>query len=210
LWRDIAMAGLLAVATTALEVHFSAELGLLAYPPYNDGIGYLLEAKSVFYRLRHEPGPALSTLAGRRASLWEALMILSFAMLGEGEWQAYTIRFWPVFLPPAYGCPATLLYYMMDEAGRPWGIPTLDRGAGCKAILSFRGQERMEEIGRFFPSHYYVTWPTFSAIGRWVKKRRNGYVLLSSYPLSDHTAPQQYRFGDGKRRGFTLELYVRE
>src|SRR5262249_27596136 len=78
-------------------IYFSRGLGLLAYPPYQDGIGYVIMAKSFFYRLGHEPLHVLAEMAGGRAPLWGALLVFTFAVLCEGEWQAYALRFWPPF-----------------------------------------------------------------------------------------------------------------
>jgi len=90
-----------ALAITALDVHFSRQLGLLAHPPYYDGIAYLVDAKSLFYQLKQwwvHPRSLMYALVGNRVALWQALMLLNFLVLGEGEWQAYATRFWPTFL----------------------------------------------------------------------------------------------------------------
>lgn len=99
--RDAVLAGVLALLVTAVDIHFSRQLGLLAYPPYYDGIYYMLEAKSTFYGLSvlGLDLPSLThRLAENRFPFYQALMMLSFLLLGEGEWQAYTVRFWPTFL----------------------------------------------------------------------------------------------------------------
>ena len=86
----------------AVDIHFSKELGLLAYPPTYDGIGYMVGAKSFFYVLQAH-GIDQETLSHvgwflAFAPLWETLMLVSFWLLGEGEWQAFTVRFWPTVL----------------------------------------------------------------------------------------------------------------
>src|SRR5262249_38601692 len=96
-WSHLGVVIVVAAAATTLESDFSRGLGLLASPPYQDGIGYVIMAKSFFYRLGHEPLHVLAEMAGGRAPLWEALLVFTFAVLGEGEWQAYAVRFWPTF-----------------------------------------------------------------------------------------------------------------
>jgi hypothetical protein len=99
----------LALIVTGVDIYFSSRVGLLAYPPYYDGIGYVLLAKGLFYRLNHYRFDVGSLMfhpvsVGRELDvnaislLWQALMWISFVILGEGEWQAYTARFWPTFL----------------------------------------------------------------------------------------------------------------
>jgi len=101
---ELVLVAVLALIITAVDIYFSIQIGLLAYPPYYDGIGYVLSAKSLFYRLRQlriDPlsyTNALLPSINPYAPLWQALMLTSFFLIGEGEWQAYTVRFWPTFL----------------------------------------------------------------------------------------------------------------
>jgi hypothetical protein len=105
----ILLVAAVAVVVTGVDIYFSLHVGLLAYPPYYDGISYMLRAKSLFYRLnqyRLDPGLLMFDPAsvGRELDLnpisllWQALIWLSFLLFGEGEWQAYTARFWPILL----------------------------------------------------------------------------------------------------------------
>lgn len=91
------------VMITATDIHFSTQFGLLAHPPVYDGIGYIIAAKSAFYVLQAgglEPATLSHTFFTyfTFVPLWEGLMLLSFWLFGEGEWQAFTIRFWPSLL----------------------------------------------------------------------------------------------------------------
>lgn len=103
--REIILALAFALLITAIDILFSMQVGLLAYPPYYDGISYVLSAKKLFYALKQlsdNPGSLeIYKLIVDRINppvLWQALIVLSFFVLGEGEWQAYTVRFWPIFL----------------------------------------------------------------------------------------------------------------
>ncbi len=97
---EVALTAVLALLVTAMDIHLSTQVGLLANPPYYDGIAYMLNAKSLFYQLKRE-SINVGTLMGQLVihnTLWQSLMLVSFFMLGEGEWQAYAVRFWPIFL----------------------------------------------------------------------------------------------------------------
>jgi hypothetical protein len=99
--NEAALVGVVAAALTAVDICFSRQLGLLSYPPSYDGISYMVGAKSLFYRLGGafiHPLSFMHAAINNPVPLWQALMVLSFLLLGEGEWQAYTVRFWPVFL----------------------------------------------------------------------------------------------------------------
>jgi 4-amino-4-deoxy-L-arabinose transferase-like glycosyltransferase len=94
---------LLAVLIVTLDILWSQSAGLLAYPPYYDGIGYVFDAKRAIHllitmlenpnALRHGSTPDLLL-----APLWKILIMVHFLVLGVGEWQAYSVRFWPTFL----------------------------------------------------------------------------------------------------------------
>ena len=52
--------------------------------------------------------------------------------------------------------------------------------------------------------------PYLRAIAEWVEQPESPYRLVTVYHSSDNTAPRMpYRFGDGDRRGFTIQLYVK-
>jgi uncharacterized membrane protein (DUF485 family) len=96
------LATVLAFIVTLVDTYFSTQVGLLAYPPQYDGIGYVLQAKSYFCQLRQPAAQSTtivaSMLSSSTAPFWETLILLNFLILGVGEWQSYTVRFWPTFL----------------------------------------------------------------------------------------------------------------
>lgn len=99
LWHVLLIAFIAAIVV-AIDLAYSLTSGLLSMPPVNDGIAYLLEAKSAFYTLQsHCLGHGLHSLyAPGYSPLWRSLMALNFQLFGPGEWQAYAARFWPTFL----------------------------------------------------------------------------------------------------------------
>lgn len=99
--REAVLVGVVAAVVTAVDIYLSTQLGLLSYPPNYDGISYVVGAKSHFYHLLRwllHPRWLVHAAGLSRVTLWQALMVLSFLVLGEGEWQAFTARFWPAFL----------------------------------------------------------------------------------------------------------------
>ncbi len=101
---------LIAALLTAIDLPFSSRMGLLSVPPAQDGLTYMIFGKSFFYRLHGfdwswfkgdlAQSPLAEIIAGgyNAIPLWYWLMLVSFLLFGEGEWQCYTIRFWPIFL----------------------------------------------------------------------------------------------------------------
>jgi hypothetical protein len=93
----------LSLLLTAVDIEVSLRLGLLAYPPYYDGVSYLLQSRQVYSRivsnpmlLFRDPYYVLSPLG--LSPLWNLLILLNFFLFGIGEWQAYAVRFWPTLM----------------------------------------------------------------------------------------------------------------
>lgn len=111
---------LLAALVTANDLLLSARLGLLANPVLSDGLAYLLQteiALSDMEKLRAPslPPPGLSIDASplamtlfhylpivrlyrEHAPIWSMLITLQYQLLGPGEWQAHTAKFWAIAL----------------------------------------------------------------------------------------------------------------
>ena len=109
---------LLAATVTASDMYFLSQLGLLANVPLSDGVAYMLRARQpaemqapsvadlgrcpLIFTERSIPISPLLTLPvavmSAHAPLWDALLRLTYTVLGQGEWQSYTVRFWPTAL----------------------------------------------------------------------------------------------------------------
>ncbi len=102
--KTICAIALLSIFLTIVEIWFSSHFGLLSYPPINDGVSlYLTESKRILLQLQNgngTPAPVsvIQELIYSRYPLWMALLLLSQAIFGIGEWQSYTVRFWVAFL----------------------------------------------------------------------------------------------------------------
>jgi hypothetical protein len=90
-----------ALLVTATDIHFSKRIGLLAYPPYYDGVAYMVEARYLFLHLGvfwSHPLRFAHMAFGSRYPVWTTLMATNFAVFGVGEWQSYAVRFWPTLV----------------------------------------------------------------------------------------------------------------
>jgi hypothetical protein len=91
----------LALSVIATDIYYSQKIGLLAYPPYYDGVHYMFEAKYAFLHLgmwKQHPVTFGYMILGNRYPIWKALMIMNFRLFGVGEWQSYAVRFWPTLV----------------------------------------------------------------------------------------------------------------
>jgi hypothetical protein len=98
---DVGLLLCLALVATAVDINLSRKIGLLAYPPYYDGVQYMVDAKSAFLHLgwwRTHPISFAHTTFGNRYPVWQGLMVVNFVFFGQGEWQSYAARFWPTLI----------------------------------------------------------------------------------------------------------------
>jgi len=99
--REVAIAIVTAAFITIIDIFFSKSRGLLAYTPVQDGITYMLSAKFTFLHLGSflsSPVQFIPLNFVMYSPFWKILMISHFFLFGEGEIQAYSVRFWPIFL----------------------------------------------------------------------------------------------------------------
>jgi hypothetical protein len=91
---------LLALLIVTVDILWSQSVGLLAYPPYYDGIHYVVDAKWTIYLLGNlfDNPEVLDAANFWFTPLWKILLMTHFLVLGVGEWQAYSVRFWPTLL----------------------------------------------------------------------------------------------------------------
>jgi hypothetical protein len=82
----------------AIDTYFSAQAGYLARPPDYEGIGYVQFARTAYLLLRQFHLKAALQEMNSIAPLWTVLQTLQYFIVGDGTWQAFTVRFWPVAL----------------------------------------------------------------------------------------------------------------
>lgn len=93
---DIIIAFVLALLVIIVDIVLASKYGLIANPGYHDGITYMLMAKSAFYRA--DLWGSLNCWELAHAPLWVLSMMVNMALFGDGIWQLYAARFWPIFL----------------------------------------------------------------------------------------------------------------
>ena len=87
-----------AAVAVAVDTYFSAQEGYLAQPPNYEGIGYMQFARTAYLLLRHLHVKSALYQLDSIAPLWTVLQTLQYFIIGDGTWQAFTVRFWPVAL----------------------------------------------------------------------------------------------------------------
>jgi len=97
-FRVILGCSAVAAIAVAVDTYFSAQEGYLARAPDYEGIGYLRSARTVYLLLRHLHVRTALTELNSIAPLWTYLQTLQYFIIGDGTWQAFTVRFWPVAL----------------------------------------------------------------------------------------------------------------
>ena len=97
--RAIVLCCLAAAVALLADAWFSAQEGYLARAPDYDGVGYLFYAEAPYHLIQHfHLITALAHLANNVAPLWTAVLTVHFLILGDGPWQAFAARFWPIAL----------------------------------------------------------------------------------------------------------------
>ena len=96
--QTILGASVVAALVVGIDTYFSAEEGYLSQPPNYEGVGYLQFARSASLLLRHLHFKTALAEMNSIAPLWTYLQTIQYLVLGDGTWQAFTVRFWPVAL----------------------------------------------------------------------------------------------------------------
>ena len=100
-WPTVQMVvggGAIATVVVAIDTYFSAQAGYLAQPPNYEGVGYMQFARTAFFLLRNMHLDAALHEINSIAPLWTLLQTLQYLVLGDGTWQVFAVRFWPVAL----------------------------------------------------------------------------------------------------------------
>jgi hypothetical protein len=90
--------GAVAAIVVAIDAYFSAQAGDLAQPPNYEGVGYMQFARTAFFLLRDMQLRQALHEINSIAPLWTLLQTFQYLVLGDGTWQVFAVRFWPVAL----------------------------------------------------------------------------------------------------------------
>jgi hypothetical protein len=90
---------LVAAVAVAIDTWFSLQEGYLSRPPDYDGVSYLLYARTPYLLFQSlHLKTAFHELFIGISPLWVSALTAQQLIFGDGTWQAFTARFWPVAL----------------------------------------------------------------------------------------------------------------
>jgi hypothetical protein len=96
--RAILLCCVVAAVALAADLWFSAQEGYLARPPDYDGVGYLFYAQAPYHLIAGLHLKTALHALNNVAPGWTAVLTAHYLVLGDGTWQAFAARFWPIAL----------------------------------------------------------------------------------------------------------------
>ncbi len=104
IFLSVSAAVLIASVVAAIDTWLASVVGILRDGLPYDGVGYAIDAKASYLSLTHDgigilgKGRDLLRSFLGQAPAWKALMALHMGVFGDGLWQVYTVRFWPILI----------------------------------------------------------------------------------------------------------------
>lgn len=152
---EVSGLALLAALITCVDIAWSLRAGQLAYPPFYDGISYIFDSKRTIYLLSSWfENPEILRTSGAPnftfTPFWKILMMAHHLVFGIGEWQSYTVRFWPTLL---------LLYLIHWMVGQVSNRRIAWIAVACSAMLpTLSASVRSTLLQFYFPWSYTNSW----------------------------------------------------
>ncbi len=189
--RTILGASFVAALAVGIDTYFSAQEGYLAQPPNYEGVGYLRFARSAFLLLRHFHIKTALAHLDSIAPLWTLLQTLQYFILGDGTWQAFTVRFWPVAL-------LLILVYWIVRARAPRGFafaaaaltaltPMVSAGVRASSWEFLSGQANyaqdwgLDDLRPDFLAGVLILWSVAALVENHRSPRRSAYVVSAVF-----------------------------
>jgi hypothetical protein len=182
---------LAAAAVVALDAFFSAQQGYLARPPDYDGVGYMNYAETPYHQLLQlHPRAALAGL-DNIAPLWTAVLAVHYLVAGDGPYQAFASRFWPVFL-------LLLLVYWVVRARAPRALaaaavvltgllPVVSAGVRSSSWELFSGMANynddwgLDDLRPDIFAAVLLLWAVALLVENSASLRRSDYLLSAAF-----------------------------
>jgi hypothetical protein len=176
-----------AAAAVTADAWFSAQQGYLARPPDYDGVGYLSFAQAPYHLLLGGHLKTALHALENTAPLWTAVLTAHYLVLGDGVWQAFAARFWPIALL------LVLVYWIVrNRAPRAFAIaavgltavlPMVSAGVRSSSWEFFSGQANynddwgLDDLRPDFFAAVLVLWSVASLVEHHQAPRRSNYLL---------------------------------
>jgi hypothetical protein len=186
------MCCLVAAVTVAIDAYFSAQEGYLSRPTDYDGISYMLTARAPYLMLRAlHVRTGLHELLSSISPLWISILTAQQLILGEGTWQAFSVRFWAVALL------LILVYWVMSlRATRAVAIaaviltallPLVSAGVRASSWEYFSGQAiyfehwYLDDLRPDFLAIVLILWSAAALAEHSEAPRRSAYVVSAAF-----------------------------
>ncbi len=175
----------------AADAWFSARQGYLARPPDYDGVGYLSFAQAPYHLLLG--GHLKTALHGLEnvAPLWTAVLTVHYLVVGDGVWQAFAARFWPIALL------LVLVYWIVRNrsprtlaiaaTGLTAVLPMVTAGVRSSSWEFFSGQANynddwgLDDLRPDFLAAVLVLWSVAALVEHNESPRRSNYLLSAAF-----------------------------
>ncbi len=195
-----------AAVAVAIDTYFSAQEGYLAQPPNYEGIGYLQFARTAYLLLRHLHVKTALVELNSITPLWTYLQTLQYFIVGDGTWQAFTVRFWPVALL------LILVYWIVRaRASRAVAVavmaltallPMVSAGVRASSWEFLSGQANyaenwgLDDLRPDFLAVVLILWSIASLAEHHRAPRRSAYIVSAAFAAAAVvTKPSTATFG---------------
>ena len=175
-----------------IDAYFSAQEGYLSRPIDYDGISYMLTARAPYLMLHSlHLRTALHELAASISPLWISVLTIQQLILGEGTWQAFSVRFWGVALL------LVLVYWIVSRrANRALAIvavvltallPVVSAGVRASSWEYFSGYASyfetwyLDDLRPDFFAIVLVLWSAAALAEHGAAPRRSAYVISAVF-----------------------------
>ena len=181
----------MAAAALVADAWFSAQQGYLARPPDYDGVGYLAFAQAPYHLLLGLHLKTALHALNNVAPLWTAVLTVHYLVLGDGVWQAFAARFWPIALL------LVLVYWIVrNRAPRTLAIaavgitavlPIVSAGVRSSSWEFFSGQANyndnwgLDDLRPDFFAAVLVLWSVALLVEHNRSPRRSNYLISAAF-----------------------------
>jgi len=187
-FRSVLACSLAAAVAIAIDTYFSLQVGYLSKPPDYDGVSYLVYARAPLLLLHSgHVRTALHEVLTGISPLWVSVLTMQQVILGDGTWQAFSARFWPLALL------VVLVYWIVSRrATRSLAIaavamtsvlPFVSAAVRSSSLEFLSGQANysdhfwLEDVRPDFLTSVLILWSAAALVEHSQAPRRSAYVV---------------------------------